>query len=68
MKEYKLNPENYKGNVSAALLEVLDTEQNFAFRDHYLECDLDLSDVLFFTTANSLETVDRPLPRIVGII
>ncbi len=52
---------DYKGNVSAALLEVLDTEQNFSFRDHYMDCEIDLSDVLFFTTANSLDTVDRPL-------
>ena len=52
---------DYKGNVSAALLEVLDTEQNFSFRDHYIECEIDLSDVLFFTTANSLDTIDRPL-------
>jgi len=52
---------DYKGNVSAALLEVLDTEQNFSFRDHYMECDIDLSDVLFFTTANTLENIDRPL-------
>ncbi len=53
--------QDYKGNVSAALLEVLDTEQNFAFHDHYVECAIDLSDVLFFTTANSLDSVDRPL-------
>ena len=53
--------QDYKGNVSSALLEVLDTEQNFSFRDHYLECEFDLSDVLFFTTANSLENIDRPL-------
>lgn len=52
---------DYKGNVSAALLEVLDTEQNHTFRDHYIECELDLSDVMFFTTANSLDTIDRPL-------
>ncbi|MBO5008456.1 MAG: endopeptidase La [Clostridia bacterium] len=52
---------DYRGNVSAALLEVLDTEQNFSFRDHYMECEVDLSDVLFFTTANSLENIDRPL-------
>lgn len=52
---------DYKGNVSAALLEVLDTEQNFSFRDHYMECEVDLSDVLFFTTANSVENIDRPL-------
>lgn len=52
---------DHRGSTSAALLEVLDSEQNFSFRDHYIELEYDLSDVLFLTTANSLDTIDRPL-------